>query len=108
MNIKLIVVYATILALPFLSQANNENICLGDTYEKVKNLKGFPKKISFINTASIKALDSNETKFEAVTFYNESTIYIFDSSNNRLCKLANSNNNNLGCKIRFEKSQCKD
>jgi hypothetical protein len=106
MNFKL--TGAIILLLPFMALATETEICLGDTYEKVNKLKGFPKEVSFIKNTTKTMAGSNEEKFEAVTFHKDKTIYVFNAVNNRLCKLVNStiDKNSLVCAKSFKSRQC--
>ena len=72
MNPKIIIL--TLLLLPLFFKANTNEICLGDTYEKVKGIKGFPKEVAFTKVGT-KVDGSSETKrFEAVTFYKDDVI----------------------------------
>ena len=97
-----------VLLLPFLSLAKVEKVCLGDTYEKVKKLKGFPKQVKFVKTMVKSAADSSQQHFEAVTFHNDNIIHIFDSSNKRLCKLVDNDldNQSLSCSDGYHKRNC--
>jgi len=77
-----------VLFLPLISLANEGKVCLGDTYEKVKTLKGFPESVSFVNTKIRTKHNTNSKNFEAVTFYKDHLLYVFNASNHRLCKIA--------------------
>lgn len=96
--------------LPFMAQASKVKICLGDNYETVKEIKGFPKKVSFINISKSTLNEKESSKFEAVSFYNDDMLYVFDSANGRLCQISNGANlkniEGITCQKSFDKRQC--
>ena len=106
MNSKIIIL--TLLLLPLFSIAKANEICLGDTFEKVKGIKGFPKNVAFTKVETKVDGNSETLRFEAVTFYKDDVIYIFESSNSRLCQLSSNlkSDRRLVCEESYRTSLC--
>jgi len=105
---KFKLVFIAFFFMPLMVKANQEKICLGDTYEAVKAIKGFPEKVTFINVPQAHDNNKKALKFEAVSFYHDELLYIFESKNSRLCLISNgeNNSNNIACSENFDRRQC--
>ncbi len=89
-------------------QANEDKICLGDTYDAVKEIKGFPEKVSFIKISEPNTNEAEALTFEAVSFYDDDMLYIFESANSRLCLISDGAKDlsHITCKESSDKRQC--
>ena len=107
MKIKSIAVF--VLLFPLMLLANDGEVCLGDSYDKINVLKGSVKIITFETTTVKSKSLSYQQGYRAVTFFNDDkNIYIFDLSNNRLCKIEDITVDKklLACQVIYQESQC--